>query len=87
VGLPKVALEETDPAHEGQVVRNRFECPSPAKRKRPRTYLAESGQIAARKDQRGNAALSRSSAESDDGRDEEDQKPSLMTSNSAQFRV
>jgi hypothetical protein len=41
LGLPIIALEETEPA---QVrVRNRFECPSP-NRKRPRTCLDDSGQ-------------------------------------------
>jgi hypothetical protein len=46
-----------------------------------RTCLAESGQVAAKQYQRGNATLSCRSAESDDGRDEEDQKPCLVTSN------
>jgi hypothetical protein len=77
VNLPNEAMEETEPAHDH--VRNRFECPSPANRKRPRTCLAESGQMAARTNQKGNATGSCSSVEKDDGRGEEDPKPPLVT--------
>jgi hypothetical protein len=51
------------------LARNRFECPPP-KRKRPRTWLAESGEIAAE------AITFRGSYFEEDGvRDEEDLKP------------
>jgi hypothetical protein len=51
--------------------------------KRPRTCLAESEQIAARTNPRGGAIGSRSYVEKDGGRDDEDSKPSLVTSSSA----
>jgi hypothetical protein len=82
VGLRNVTLEETEP---GQVhVRNRFAFPSP-NMKRPRTCLAESGQrMAATTNPRGDATGSYSSVEEKDGgREEEDSKPSLVTSSSA----
>jgi hypothetical protein len=66
VGFANEALEETERAQEYHVARKRFECPSSAKRKRPRTWIAESGQVSARTNQRC--------------REEEDQKPSLVTS-------
>jgi hypothetical protein len=50
---------------------NRFAWPSP-NRKRSRTRLAESEQLAARTNPRGGAIGSRSSVENDGGRDEED---------------
>ena len=78
MGLPNKATEETEPAQ--GPVRNRFECPSPANRKRPRGCLAESGQIAARTNQRDNATGSCTSVEEDAGRDEVDPKPPLVTS-------
>jgi hypothetical protein len=80
VGLPNEAQEETEPA-EGHV-RSRFECPSPANIKRPRTCLAESGKImAARKNRRVAATRScPSSVKTNDGRDEEDPQPALVTS-------
>jgi hypothetical protein len=80
VGLPNETLEETEPG-QGHV-RNRVACPSPNV-KRPRSCLAESAQIAARKNPRGGAIGSRSPVEKDGGRDEEDSKPSLGTSVSA----
>jgi hypothetical protein len=83
VGLPTEAVEETEPA-QGHHVRNRFECPSPANKKRPRTCLAESGQIAARTNERDNATGSCCNAvKKHDGHDEEDSSPSLVTSNSS----
>jgi hypothetical protein len=58
-------------------------CPSPNV-KRPRSScLAESGKIAARTNPRGSAAIGkRRSVEKDGGRDDEDSKPSLVTSSS-----
>jgi hypothetical protein len=47
-------MEETEPAQVGHVS-NRFECPSPANRKGPRTCLAESGEMAARTNQSDNS--------------------------------
>jgi hypothetical protein len=78
VGLLNEGLAETQPAQ--GYARNRFECPSPANRKRPRTCVAESGQMAARPNQTGNATGSCSSVEKDVGRDEVDPKPPLVTS-------
>jgi hypothetical protein len=80
VGLPNETLEETEPG-QGHV-RNRVACPSPNV-KRPRSCLAESAQIAARKTPRGGAIGSRSPVKKDGGRHEEDSKPSLGTSISA----
>jgi hypothetical protein len=77
VGLPNKAQEETEPAQAH--VRNRFECPSP-NIKRRRTCLAESGTMVARTNQRGDASGSCSYVEKDSGRDEEDSKPSPVTS-------
>jgi hypothetical protein len=59
-------------------------CPSPNV-KRPRSScLAESGKIAARTNPRGSAAIGkRRSVEKHGGRDDEDSKPSLVTSSSA----
>jgi hypothetical protein len=81
VGRPNEALKETDEA-QGHV-KNRSECPSP-KRKRPSASLIESGQMAAtRADQRGEATGSSSYVEEDGGgRDEEESKPSPVTSGS-----
>ncbi len=79
--LPNEAIEETEPA-QGHV-RNRSECPSP-NRKRTRTCLTERGQrMAARKTQRGDATGSCSSVENDGGCDEEDSKPSPVTTTSS----
>jgi hypothetical protein len=80
VGHPQDTLKETQPA-QGHV-RNRPDCPSP-NRKRPRTCLAESGQMGARTNQRGKAIDSCGSVEEDGGRNEEDSKPSPVTSSSA----
>ncbi len=77
MGPPNETLEETEP---GQG--NRFACPSPNV-KRPRSCLAESAQIAARKTPRGGAIGSRSPVKKDGGRHEEDSKPYLGTSISA----
>jgi hypothetical protein len=58
-----------------------LECPFPADRKRPKIRLAESGQMAAKTNQEeGNATGSCCSLEKYDGRNEEDPKPSLVTS-------
>jgi hypothetical protein len=82
VGLRDEALvkEEIDQAQAH--LKNRSECPSsPPNRKRSSAFLAEGGEICARIKQRGNATASSSSLEEDgDGRDEEDSKPSLVTS-------
>jgi hypothetical protein len=79
VGLPNEALEVTESAQ--GLVRNRFERPSPAYRKRPKTCFAESRQrMATRSTQRGKATGSCSSVEKDTGRYEEDAKPPLVTS-------
>ena len=78
MGLPNDALGETEPAQ--GPASHRFECLSPASRKRSRSCLAESGQIAARTNQRDNATVSCSSVEEDAGRDEEDPRPPLVTS-------
>jgi hypothetical protein len=75
-GLPNEAPPEE--AAQGHVSRNRFNCPSP-NRKRPSACLAETGQMAASKNQRDNATGSCSSVETDCGLDEEDSKPSLVT--------
>jgi hypothetical protein len=85
VGPPTETLEEAEP--ERGHVRNRFACPSP-NRKRPRTRLAASEQMAARTNPRyGAIGSSPSSVEKDGGREEEDSKPSPkpspVTSNSA----
>jgi hypothetical protein len=60
-------------------------CPPPnGKRPRSSSCLAESRQIAARTNPRGSATSgSPSSVENDGGRDDEDSKPSLVTSSSA----
>jgi hypothetical protein len=83
VGRPNETLEETEP--ERGHVRNQFACPSPT-RKRPRTRLAESERKAGRTNPRGGAIGSPSSMEKDDGDgpdEEEDSKPSPVTSSSA----
>jgi hypothetical protein len=79
VGLPKEALDETEAAQSN--VRNRIECQSP-NRKRPTACLAESGQMESMTNQRGKATgASYSSLETDGGpNEEEDSKPSLVTS-------
>jgi hypothetical protein len=75
VGLPNEALKE-----QGHV-KNRSECPSP-KRKRPSTSLAESVGMGSRINQRGKISTASSSSVEEDagGRDEEESKPSLVTS-------
>jgi hypothetical protein len=77
VGLPNEALiEEPEQAqgHNG----NRFECPS-RNRKRPRTCVADSGEMSARTNQRGKTTGSCSCVEDDVGDlDEEDASPSLV---------
>ena len=78
MGLPNDAIEETEPAQ--GPARSRFDCPSPANRKRPRSCLAKSKQIAARTKQRDDATDSCSPLEEDAGRCEEDPSPSLVTS-------
>ena len=77
MGLPKEAPEETEPVQVQGHVRKRLECLSPTNSKRPRTCLAESGQImSAGTNQRGNPAGSCCSVEKDAaGRDEEDPEP------------
>jgi uncharacterized protein YbgA (DUF1722 family) len=61
-------------------VGNRFECPSP-NRKRTSARLAESGKRGARTNRRGNATGSGSSVMEDGGNgNEEDPKPTLVTS-------
>jgi hypothetical protein len=88
VGLPinEVLIDEPEQA-QGHV-RNRFECPS-RDRKRPRTCLADSGEIAAKTNQRGkttSGSCSSSCVEDDaGGPDEEDSDPSFMTSSSARI--
>ena len=78
-GPSNEAIEETETAQ--GPVRNRFECPSPANRKRPRSCLAESGQtMAGRIIQRDNATGSYHAAEEDARHDEEDSRPPLGSS-------
>ncbi len=86
MGLVHAPQEETEQA-QGHV-RNRTECPSP-NRKRRRTNLAESGQMAAtRANQRRKSAGCCSLMEEDrDGHDEEDSKPSLVASSSSSARL
>ena len=72
-------MEETEPAQELRHVRNRFEGPSPANRKRQRTCLVDSEQMTARTNQEGEATHSCNSVEENAGRDEENPKPSLVT--------
>ena len=81
--LPNEAPEEMEAAH-GHV-RKRLECSSSTIMKRPRTCLAESGQImTAGTIRRGTAAGSCSSVEKYDGHDEEDpNSPRLVTSSTA----
>jgi hypothetical protein len=81
VDLSTDTLEETEPG-QGHV-RNRFACPSPNV-KRPSSCLAESAQISASTNPRGGDAIGdRSSVEKDHGgRDEEDSKPSPVTTSS-----
>jgi hypothetical protein len=81
VGLPNEAIEETEPA-QGPVRNRVLECPSPADRKRPRTCLAESGQIAARTNERDNATGTCKAMKEHDGHDEKDSSPSLVTTSS-----
>jgi hypothetical protein len=82
VGLPNEALIE-EPEQEAQAhnVRNRFECPS-RNRKRPRTCLADGGEMAARTNQNGKTTTGSCSCVEEDvgGLDEEDSNPSLVTS-------
>jgi hypothetical protein len=84
VGLPNQLVKETDQARRGHV-RNRSECPSP-NRKRPSASLVESGERGARTNKRGKATASSSSVEEDGGgRDQEDLKPSIVTSSVARI--
>ena len=78
--LPNEAIEETEPT-QGHV-RSQLECQSPANRKRPRTCLADSGQIAARTNERDRATGTCNAMKNHDGHDEEDPSPSLVTSSS-----
>jgi hypothetical protein len=81
VGLPSEALVE-GPKQAQEYVRNRFECPS-RNRKRQRTRLDYSRELAGKTTQRGKTRGSPSSScvEDDvDGLDEEDSNPSLVTS-------
>jgi hypothetical protein len=81
VGLPNETLEETEPG-QGHV-RNRVACPSRNVIKRPRSCPAESEQMAPTTNPRVSAIGNRSSVEKDHGgRDDEDSKPSLVTSSS-----
>jgi hypothetical protein len=79
VGLPNEALVEEPEQAQGHVP-NRFECPSRNK-KRPRTCLADSGEMAAKTNQRGKTTGSCASCVEDDvgGLDGEDSNPSLVT--------
>jgi hypothetical protein len=82
VGLPNEALNETDQAQNGHIKDRSAECPSP-NRKRPSTSLVERGGMGAWTNQRGKATASSSSSsveEDGSGCDEEDSKPSLVTS-------
>ena len=82
--LPNEAIEEIEPT-QGHV-RNQLECQFPANRKRPRTSLADSGRMAAGISQdEAKATDCCSSVENDDDRDEEDPKPSLVTSSAARI--
>ena len=82
--LPNEAIEETEPT-QGHV-RSQLECQSPANRKRPRTCLADSGRMAAGTSQdEAKATDCCGSVENDDDRDEEDLKPSLVTSSAARI--
>ena len=79
VGLPNETSGETESA-QGHV-QNRIECPSLANRKRLRTGLAESAEMAARANQRDNATGSCiSSVEKDACHDQEESRPSLVAS-------
>jgi hypothetical protein len=79
--LPSEAQEEPEQA-QGHV-KNRFECPSPNK-KRPSCRLAERRQVAARANQRGSKASGSCNSVEDDGggrnEDEEESKSALLTS-------
>ncbi len=78
MGLPNEAPEETDQA-QGHV-KDGYECPSP-NRKRPSASLVENVGMGARTNQRIKATASSSPLEEDGGgRDEENSKPSLVTS-------
>jgi hypothetical protein len=79
MGLPNEALKETDQAAPG-LIKDRSECPSP-NRKRRSTRLVESGGMGARTNKRGKATGSSTYVEEDGfGCDEEDSKPSPLTS-------
>jgi hypothetical protein len=79
VGLTEEAKKDTAPA-QGRGTRNRFEC-SPPNRKRPRTWIAESGQkMTDMTNRRDNVTFSGWHVEEDGVvRGEEDSKPSLVT--------
>jgi hypothetical protein len=81
VGLRNEAMEETEAAQDHVRIRNIIECQSP-NIKRPRACLAESGQMESMTNQTGKATgTSCSSLDTDGGFiDEEDTKPSLVTS-------
>jgi hypothetical protein len=81
VGLPNEAIEETEPA-QGPVRNRFFECPSPADTIRPRTCLAESGQIGSRTNERDNAPGTCNTMKEHDGHHEDDSSPSLVTAGS-----
>jgi hypothetical protein len=84
VGLPNEALVEEPEQAQGHV-KNRSECSS-TNRKRPSACFAEGGQMGARTSQRDKSAASSSSVEEDGGRrDNEDAKPSLVTSSAARI--
>ena len=73
------ALDETKPA-EGQV-RDRFECPSPNRKRPIRACLAGNGRMGAGTNQRGKAIGSCSSVEEDGGgRVEDDSSRALIAS-------
>jgi hypothetical protein len=76
VGPPNETLEETEPG-QGHTTRDRFACPSP-NRKRQRTCLVKSEQMAARETNLRDGAIGShsSSVENDAVRDEEDSTPS-----------
>ena len=88
MGLPNEAPEEMEP-EQGHHVRKRLKCPSPTKSKRPRTRLAESGQIrVAGMNQRGNPAGSCCVVGKDAaGRDEEAPMPPHLVTSSSSVRA
>jgi hypothetical protein len=80
VGLPKEALPSEEPVQAQGHIGNQFECPS-RNRKDSRTCLADSGEMAARRNQRSKTTGGCSCVEDDvGGLDEEDSNPSPVTS-------